>query len=590
MNENEKNVLSSEEEQIETPAEETVDTVADTADAPEETVTEEAEAADTAAEEETAAEEDTASDDKADKKRKKETKAKKSSGRSLKKFFRSRKFRFGAASTALTVIVAAVLVLVGVIGDVLNDRFPISLDLTADKSYTFSENSEKVAKLVDRDVEIVVFADEDTFKNATTGDEGTILKQFYEFTKKYESLTGGKVKTVYVDATNDPTTYAKYSDKYDLSAGGSLPILFRTDDRYRVVAPTELYETTGDGYYQQQQISSSNVESVLATNLQYLCRNSVAKVTMITGHDEGMISGRDSGTVADVTDVLKRNGYDVETVDFTTSNKISDDSRALVIVAPTKDYSADDIKRIRTWLYNDARYGRDLIVLTNYAASCPNLYDFLKEEYYVQVESNVVLETSADYTYSYRAFYPYAIVESTDYTSAVAGKKVLLPTCLQLTPLKENNTDYAQYVVPLAKFNGTAQLMPITSLSDENAKAVEPEGDVYGVLLSVYDSYNNDLQEQTTTRVLISGSYDILTSDIRQSLSTVKNEDMFMGAFNQMMGNTDSIVVSSHSIDNKTLEYSGTAKMVLGFGVFTVTIPLIMLILCLVVFIRRKHL
>ncbi len=590
MNENEKNVLSSEEEQIETPAEETVDTVADTADAPEETVTEEAEAADTAAEEETAAEEDTASDDKADKKRKKEKKAKKSSGRSLKKFFRSRKFRFGAASTALTVIVAAVLVLVGVIGDVLNDRFPISLDLTADKSYTFSENSEKVAKLVDRDVEIVVFADEDTFKNATTGDEGTILKQFYEFTKKYESLTGGKVKTVYVDATNDPTTYAKYSDKYDLSAGGSLPILFRTDDRYRVVAPTELYETTGDGYYQQQQISSSNVESVLATNLQYLCRNSVAKVTMITGHDEGMISGRDSGTVADVTDVLKRNGYDVETVDFTTSNKISDDSRALVIVAPTKDYSADDIKRIRTWLYNDARYGRDLIVLTNYAASCPNLYDFLKEEYYVQVESNVVLETSADYTYSYRAFYPYAIVESTDYTSAVAGKKVLLPTCLQLTPLKENNTDYAQYVVPLAKFNGTAQLMPITSLSDENAKAVEPEGDVYGVLLSVYDSYNNDLQEQTTTRVLISGSYDILNSDIRQSLSTVKNEDMFMGAFNQMMGNTDSIVVSSHSIDNKTLEYSGTAKMVLGFGVFTVTIPLIMLILCLVVFIRRKHL
>ena len=110
------------------------------------------------------------------------------------------------------------------------------------------------------------------------------------------------------------------------------------------------------------------------------------------------------------------------------------------------------------------------------------------------------------------------------------------------------------------------------------------------MLLSVYDSYNNDLQEQTTTRVLISGSYDILNSDIRQSLSTVKNEDMFMGAFNQMMGNTDSIVVSSHSIDNKTLEYSGTAKMVLGFGVFTVTIPLIMLILCLVVFIRRKHL
>ncbi len=590
MNENEKNLLSSEEEQNETPAEETVDTVADTAEVQEETVTEETAAVDTAAEEEADAEENAASDDKADKKRKKEKKAKKSSGRSLKKIFRSRKFRFGAASTALTVIVAAVLVLVGVIGDVLNDRFPISLDLTADKSYTFSENSEKVAKLVDRDVEIAVFADEESFKNATTGDEGTILKQFYEFTKKYNSLTGGKVKTVYIDATNDPTTYAKYSDKYDLSAGGNLPILFRTDDRYRVVASTELYETSIDYSTYTQSISSSKVESVLATNLQYLCRDSVAKVTLISGHDEGIINGQDSGAVADVTDVLKLNGYDVETVDFTTSNKISDDSRALVIVAPTKDYSADDIKRIRTWLYNDAHYGRDLIVLANYAASCPNLYDFLKEEYFVQVESNIVLETSADYTYSYRAYYPYATVESTDYTSAVADKRVLLPTCLQLTPLKENNTDYAQYVVPLAKFNETAQLRPITSLSDENAKAVEPEGDVYGVLLSVYDSYNNDLQEQTTTRVLVSGSADILSSVIRQSVSTAKNEDMFMGVFNQVMGNTDSIVVSSRSIENKTLEYSGTAKMVIGLGIFTVAIPLIMLILCLVVFIRRKHL
>ena len=588
MNENEKNILSSDEEQIETPAEETVEAAAVEADGAENA--EETEAAADAAEESDAAA-DAEAEEEPEKKKdaKQDKKAKKCSGFSLKKMLRSRKFRFGAASTALTVIVSVLLVLVSVIGDLLNDRFPLNMDLTADKSYTFSENSEKVAKLVDRDVEIVVFSAEDTFKNATTGDEGTILKQFYEFTKKYESLTGGKVKTVYIDATNDPTSYAKYSDKYDLSAGGNLPILFRTDDRYRVVGPTELYETTGDGYYQQQ-ISSSNVESVLATNLQYLCRNSVEKVTMITGHDEGMISGRDSGTVADVTDVLKRNGYDVETVDFTTSNKISDDSRALVIVAPSKDYSADDIKRIRTWLYNDGSYGRDLVVLTDYTASCPNLYDFLKEEYYVQVESKVVLETSADYTYNFYAYYPYANIETTDFTSAVAGKKVLLPTCLQLTPLKENNTDYAQYVVPLAKFNETAQLMPITSLSDKNAKAVEPEGDVYGVLLSVYDSYNNDLQEQTTTRVLISGSYDILNSDIRQSLSTVKNEDMFMGAFNQMMGNTDSIVVSSHSINNKTLEYSGTAKMVLGFGVFTVAVPLIMIILCLVVFIRRKHL
>lgn len=589
MNENEKNILSSDEEQIETPAEETVEAAAVEADGAENA--EETKAATDAAEESDAAA-DAEAEEEPEKKKdaKKDKKAKKGSGFSLKKMLRSRKFRFGAASTALTVIVSVLLVLVSVIGDLLNDRFPLNMDLTADKSYTFSENSEKVAKLVDRDVEIVVFSAEDTFKNATTGDEGTILKQFYEFTKKYESLTGGKVKTVYIDATNDPTSYAKYSDQYDLSAGGNLPILFRTDERYRVASSTELYETTVDYSTYSQKISSSKVENLLATNLQYLCRNSVAKVTLVSGHDEGLLNGQDSGAVSDVTDVLKLNGYDVETVDFTTSNEISEDSRALVIVAPSKDYSADDIKRIRTWLYNDGSYGRDLVVLTDYTASCPNLYDFLKEEYFIQVETNLVLETSADYTYSYNAYYPYATVETTDYTSSVAGKKVLMPTCRQLTPLKENNTDYAQYVVPLAKFSESSRLMPLASLKDEDPQEITPEGDVYGVLLSVYDSYNNDLEKQVTTHVLVSGSYDVLNSSIRQSISTAKNEDMFMGAFNQLMGNEDSIVVSSHAIDSETLEYSDTAKTVLGLGVFTVAVPLIMIILCLVVFIRRKHL
>ena len=589
MNENEKNILSSDEEQIETPAEETVEAAAVEADGAKNA--EETEAAADAAEESDAAA-DAEAEEEPEKKKdaKKDKKAKKRSGFSLKKMLRSRKFRFGAASTALTVIVSVLLVLVSVIGDLLNDRFPLNMDLTADKSYTFSENREKVPKLVDRDVEIVVFSAEDTFKNATTGDEGTILKQFYEFTKKYESLTGGKVKTVYIDATNDPTTYAKYSDQYDLSAGGNLPILFRTDERYRVVSSTELYEMTVDYSTYSQKISSSKVENLLATNLQYLCRNSVAKVTLVSGHDEGLLNGQDSGAVSDVTDVLKLNGYDVETVDFTTSNEISEDSRALVIVAPSKDYSADDIKRIRTWLYNDGSYGRDLVVLTDYTASCPNLYDFLKEEYFIQVETNLVLETSADYTYSYNAYYPYATVETTDYTSSVAGKKVLMPTCRQLTPLKENNTDYAQYVVPLAKFSESSRLMPLASLKDEDPQEITPEGDVYGMLLSVYDSYNNDLEKQVTTHVLVSGSSDVLNSSIRQSISTAKNEDMFMGAFNQLMGNEDSIVVSSHAIDNKTLEYSGITIIILGRIIFTVAIPLIMIILCLVVFIRRKHL
>ena len=43
-----------------------------------------------------------------------------------------------------------------------------------------------------------------------------------------------------------------------------------------------------------------------------------------------------------------------------------------MIAAPSKDYTDDEIKKIREWMNNGGNLGRNLAVFVNYQADCPN--------------------------------------------------------------------------------------------------------------------------------------------------------------------------------------------------------------------------
>ena len=496
-------------------------------------------------------------------------------------------------ATVLTVVVMAALVLISVVADVLNDRYPISLDLTADKSYTFSENSEKVAALVDREVNIVVFRDEAFFKDPSYSEsENTILKQFYEFTKKYESLTGGKVKTTYINPSNDPTAYAKY-EKYGVDSDTT--ILMHTEDRSRTVTMDELFEIESNIDYTTYQyvdtITGSKVENVLAANLQFLCRDEITNVTILTGHNE------QSGAISGITDILEANGYEVSQLNLTTAAEFDKDTKMLVVAAPASDFNADEIQRLRTWLNNEDAYGRHMLVMVHETADCPNLYEFLEEEYYVQVTDNQVMATdSADKFLNFSGYdtgmYTYADLETTDYVGDLTGR-VVFPFARQLVALRDNNEDYAERVVPLIGFSDTVKLSPIVrdkDAADEKAEPVDPEGAVYGALMAVYDSYNNDLQQPVESYVMVCGAQDFLTAGVRDYVSTAVNEAYFLNVVSSLLGHEESIQISTRDMTTETLEFDYVTVIVLGLVVFTVGIPLVMLILCLVVFIRRKNL
>ena len=73
-------------------------------------------------------------------------------------------------------------------------------------------------------------------------------------------------------------------------------------------------------------------------------------------------------------------------------------------------------------------------------------------------------------------------------------------------------------------------------------------------------------------------------------MRTVYNGDMVLGVMNGVTGNEDSVNISTLSLERETLEIDGKLALWLGFGVFTIGLPVITLVICLIVFLRRRHL
>ena len=497
----------------------------------------------------------------------------------------SRRFRYGSMATAITAVVAVLVVVLNVVVSLLADRFPINIDLTQNKLFSLSDNSVEIAKSINKDVQVIVFGSEDLYKNPNMGSDyyqvEALYKEIYKALQQYTSYSGGKVTVKYEDLNLNPQLATQYN-KYEVTSGD---ILLLCGDRYQKASFNDMYEISGDGYTQAQTVSSK-VEVTLASRIKNVMRDTVQVVTAFVGHEE------DEDTVSALKSIYEANGYEFKELNLASSEEIDANTVAGLIVGPTKDFTAEEIERLQKWLDNDGKLDRNLMVFADFQAECKNLYEFLNVEYGLEVTDNLVMETSLTRTYRYSGFYPYADTADTDFTKDLSGSaNVLTPLTRQIVTHKENNSENSLYNVPIITFPESAKLMKIKDATDENASSEDDKSfaaDAYpinGMAASVKWTYVDN--EQVKTNVILSGSTQMI---LAASQAIVKNENVLMSALGAMTGVVDDINVSTKSLERDTITFSDSTTLIVGLGVFTVGIPVIILIICLVVFLKRRHL
>ena len=494
----------------------------------------------------------------------------------------NRKWRYGTAATLLSLAVTAAVILLNVAVGMLEKRYPLNLDLTADDTFTLSDGIREMAAEVAEEVEIVVFQDESYYASPGLASQelNTIARQFYEGTKQLSTASGGKITARFFDYADNPTLAARYAD-YGVDESS---VLFLSESgRHSVTSLMEMfnYDETYYMYYGQVVVTDSLVEQNLATQLRRVT-GELAPVVMMVGH------GEDDYTVQSVTAVLTQNAYDVTQCDLTRNDAIEENAVTMVIPAPSVDYSEAEVVQIRTWLQQNGEYSRNLVLLTNYTADCPNLYELINEEYGIEVVREVIGETK---NYMQTAFAAYGDIADSELTAELTGKRVMSQYTQRLMLHKPNDPDLSLYNVPLVTFGSTAQLVDLDTVSVDDVNPYNAE--TYPLVGAAYAHKQVPSPTANITvdsYVFVWGSMYMLDPAVLNYITTAENEELFVSVFNEVSGATGAATISSRSVSTAVLSYDASTAKWVGIGIFTVLLPLATLAVGAVIFFRRRRL
>lgn len=511
---------------------------------------------------------------------KKEKKAKKS----------SRRLRYGGMAVLVTVLVIVGVLVLNILADVLFARFPLSVDMTSDSRFTISAGTQEVIDAIDRPVEIIAFFPESTIStpNGTTTEINTVLKELHQALNEYASKSDGKVTVTYVDLATQPTLLTNYKAYGDIV---ETDILFRSgegdDERFRLKSLNDFYTYTTDSYGYYLQSFTSRVEVTLASAVNAVISDTDQELILLTGHNE------DSYVTAALTDLYELNGYTVSEINLASNQEIGENVSTAIIAAPTTDLSNAEVTRLRDWLTNDGKLGRNLMVVVNNMATkadCPNLYEFLDDEYQIEVTDNLVMESSADRMvagYSGQMIYadlPESPVQEDGEKSAAAV--AYLPRQILLKAGTDNTQTL--YNIPLVTFPESSQLVALP-VNENSTTVAADEYPVVGMGMAVKWTYDNsgDESELVSTGVVVANQGMIDSSLFAES--SIENERITLDIMNYINGNEDTVSISDKDLTPDSLTFSTGGALALGV-ILMIALPVILLVICLVVFLRRRHL
>ncbi len=493
-----------------------------------------------------------------------------------KKRIRRRKMKYGGAATAVTVVVIAVVVLVNVVLGVLSDRINMSVDITPNGTFEISQETIDYLATVNEPVEIVCMSDELEFSTSNY----VYFKQAYEVLKKY-TIYSDNISLKFVDMTKDPTYANKYSELYKGNIS-EYSIVVSTDKRIKVISIQDLYNVEMDYNTYSQKITSSKAEQELTSAIMYVTDPSPLNAVMFNSETGG-------SCYDNVYDMLVSNGYNVSEINPLVDD-IPEDTDIIAICAPTNDYDEETVQKIYDFLDNGGQLGKNLIYVADYTQNSTTNIDSLLAEWGIKIGDGVVGDSNTSNTASSSQFVigNYINTEEDNYYDDNVSDTSLPVLSYYSRPIellfdqKDNRLTY-----PLVTTDDTAFVYTEDMQSEVENGTFDPETGSYTTMAVARKYVFNSDNEAVYSSVLAVGSSYMLDSSITGA-TYYNNGDYFISALNTLTGKTSGISIVAKDLTSTTFDMD-QATYNTCFIVFVILIPLAVLVIGIVVYVRRRH-
>ena len=232
----------------------------------------------------------------------------------------------------------------------IGQRHPLRLDLTEGKRYSISEQSQKVVKALNDDINIKGFYQEADPNRDKTRD----LLETYRYYSK-------KINYQFIDPDREPSL-AKH---YMIRTYGTLVL---------------------EGFGKTQTITTADEESI-TNGILKLTQEKQRVVYFLTGHGDRDISNFDKDGYSTAKATIEKENFQVKTLNLLEVPKIPEDAALVVVAGPQKGLMATELQALRQYLGRD---GSLMLLLEPFSDA--GLGDFLRS-YGIAISSDIIVDT-----------------------------------------------------------------------------------------------------------------------------------------------------------------------------------------------------
>lgn len=457
---------------------------------------------------------------------------------------------------AITIFIAIIVVLNLVLQEVPSKYREI--DLSTQKLYSIGDQTKKVLKKLDKDVEIYYIAQ--------SGSESSDIQKLLE---KYEEGSDHiKVEQ------KDPAVNPKFVSQYTSDGVSNNSVIVVCGDKNKVIDNNSLYETTVNYQTYSSEVTGFDGEGQITSAINYVTSDSMPVMYTLEGHDEATMSDT-------LKDTIQKANIDIQSLNLLTMDSVPDDADILFIFAPAKDISEDEASKIISYLEN----GGKALIVSNYSSEeMPNFASVL-ENYGVKTADGIVLEGDTNHYISQNPSYLLPNIESNDITSSLSsGSRYILMPLAQGIVKSDNYRDSLEITDILTTSDGSYSKVNI-----EDMQTMEKESDDIDGPFAVGVSITENLDDEKETQIVYYSS-EALFNDQMNTMVSGANYELISASVNWMCESeedSNTISIASKSYDTSTLTIPAADASFWSIFV-TAVVPVVILVIGGGIWMKRR--
>ncbi|MDE6663906.1 MAG: Gldg family protein [Lachnospiraceae bacterium] len=458
--------------------------------------------------------------------------------------------KIGAYSSGMIVIAAVLTVGVNIIAAKLPESI-ISIDVTSNKIYTLTDVTKEFVSGLEDDVTIYVLAGEE-YKDDNLD---KTIRKIGELSKH--------IKISYMDPAVNPRFYSQYSSTEPTKNS----IIVAGPERSRVIDYNDIYEYEMDYSLYQYQITGYDGEGQLTSAIAYVTTDDMPKIYIIIGHNELEFEGL-------YTRAIQKENIDYEELSLLNVEAIPDDAQAIILNAPTTDYSTDDADKVIDYLNK----GGNAVIVPTWTEDKLTNFEKILDYYKVSLVDGMIIEGDSG-MYNTNPFYILPQINYDEITSSVSNAAVFAPFAQGISYDEANETIH--YTSLLESSPTSYSKVNLATSSDYNKE----EGDIDGPFTIALKAVK-ELDGGGLSRAVIVATENLFTkmADERVPGNNVK---LFSSVLSALVEHESSISIPVKSYYISNLIFS--SRVCALVGIFTIVIiPLFCLVTGFGIWFKRR--